>query len=849
MNTTSLRRTFALVLSAAMIVSLSIVPAMAAGSGTARLSTGVNVLPGDGQPFAIRVDTQVFAVNAVRIDLPFGQNGITTADGVEAPAGWEVSRVDSSGAQFLLYHGGPIAPFSSQTFEFPGDVPAPANRDLPGTFRVSLSSDGGQTFSRADVTPNGTLTSTVRILEVTGLAVTAPPLATDGTGTAGQEIVVQSTVKNHATDSVTVTPSLNSRKDQDSVGSPEPADAGIGGNGGTASFNFPVTLGPADEDRTSTFTAGATAPNANAIGKVIDYEVQVAPMLEDPRNLEPTLVRSGQMVEFSLLFDKSGNPALSLESGSLSFADTTASVQPRDFPEGSADDETVVFTGTVEGSDGTYDVDIALQGTDGNGATFEQTFSLSDAIEIDNLAPIIEIEVNLPRDGDGGQQTAAKTGDRISVRGTIDDRGAPFDFVELRPDVGDPIPVPVSRTPDPAGGDRFSGDVEADFALAATNFRAVAQAADGAGNVGGDASELVDIDNLIPILVSPGRTLLDSEIPGAGSGGSVPAVIEVRFDDFGNPVKGGCNETAWRVDGSQVVRDITYGDGSTCVPGEAGDDNVRLLWLTVPIDRDDTPSVTYTPIQGDRAKDSAGNFVEKTVIDTIAGIAPVAPDIIEVFRNTGTAAPGSCDPDEGACEYAYFDGDEDAYYTRFSGDDLIVRFAGARGGYQVQVLDGTGDVLRTVDVSSSPADVRVPIGIDEVRYERALRLINANGIVGEATPFDVVLDQTAPAIDNVSFTVHATAGDQAVATFTEKIVEGTNFASDWNIVERLGNGGRYVYPPDRVEGSDDTRTLTFTEEGFGDLETAEYYRESAWPGSRYRDRGGNELPNNLGAAG
>lgn len=848
------RKFAALVITTLLLLGLFPAMALASAPGTARLTTGTNVLPGTAT-YGIQVSATLQTINAVRIDLPAGEAGVrNNSDAITAPNGWTATRRSTvTGAESIFFRGGSIPGGSNTTFQFTAAVDQPLDRDVAGTFGVALSGDGGMTSQPASLpATGGTLRTIVRILGVETIAPTAPAGVTDGTGTNGQDITFQTSIRNHAQLPVVVTPTLSVRQGNsstnDSIGTPSPENSSIA-SGGTATFAFPVKLGTSNSTRELTFTGGGRATDSTALSRSVAFTSQLAPSLANLRNLAPRLVRPDTDVTFSLDTQKRGVPALTLFGGSLTFSETTASMTATSFGEGTQDG-TLEFSGTVQGQDEDaeeeYPVSVTFTGVDANDAPFSQTSNLSDTITIDGLGPKIELNVSLPLDGDGRQQEDAKTGDRITVDGTIDDNSAVIDFVELQPDVGDSIVVPVTRV-----RGNFTGRVEAPFDLNATEFTAVAQGTDPAGNSGIGTNGPRTIDNIVPVLLGPGVTVQNDDLP-SGNGEDVPAIIQIQFTDNGT-VKGGCDVKQYSVSGNAVNK-VTYSDGSTCVPGEAGPrggtlgpNNFRLLFLTKPIRRDETPSVSYSPITGDRPKDGAGNFAAAKIIDTVSGIAPIIPELAEVFRNTTTASDDNpCNPSQGHCEVAYFDRDDSSYFTRFGGTDTIARFSGARSGYLVEVLDENDTVLNTKPVSTFTADVRVPLGLTDGSYVRKLRLVNSAGIRGGSLSFTVTLDTVTPFIDSVSQpSTNLNGVTSSSIAFNEKIVKGTDMSFDWNVIERLTNGQIWAYPPDRVSGSGASRTANFTPQDKGAFETIAYDFQDDGGGTRYEDRAGNQLPDNL----
>lgn len=835
-----IRRTKALLLALAVATGIlaTAAPALAAPTATASLTAGKQVFPGSGQAYSIQVTNSGLPVagetiNAVRILLPAQTAGVkNNAAAIAGPGTWTATRVSSGNLQSILFKGGTIAPGGNATFSFPADVATPAATDKSGLFQVQLSSNGGQDSSDATIPTNGTLTTAVKILEVTSVAATSPGGVTDGSGTAGQAITMVTTIKNYALNSVVVDPTLTSSGTAPSETITDQAPASIAGSGGTSSFTFPVTLGTAPTaDRTATLTANGTATGANAVQKSTNLVVQVAPTLAlqantlSPKDVRPT---GSTPIEYTFTINaqKAGTPGLDLTGGALSFAGTTANLQGNSFSPG-AETKMLSFGPTaVIGADGTYNAVLNLTGTDANGKPFSQSTTLTNAITIDSILPAITAVLSLPNDADGDAQTAAKNGDTITVTGLVsDNRSAVIDFVELRSNAGDVITVPVTRT-----GNNYTGSATAAFSPGATSFLAAAQATDTAGNRGTVESTPLPVDVSAPTILNPGDVLNTT-------------TIQVQFDETAGMVKGGCNPTEWKVDGS-VITDVQLSDGTSCrrtTGPSVGLDNYRLLVLAQAIDSDAEPTVTYTPGQaliGDRAKDGAGNFTVLTIIDTVSRIAPVAPDILAVERNGGTEA-------------ATLDGGK--YWTRFGGSDLTVNFAGARSGYRIQVLDGSNNILFTSnELAGTTGTVAVPIGTTEGDYERKLRLLNARAIPGPTTPLVVALDTLSPSLDSSAVALGSDTGaDQITVTFSEPLGGGTNFSFDWYAFETAA-GERSYYVVDKVSGSGSTRTVeaklpnvtAADSSAFGGVDYVFTSGDSA--GTRYVDRAGNQLGDTAG---
>ncbi|MPZ68383.1 MAG: hypothetical protein GEU71_02515 [Actinobacteria bacterium] len=832
------RKTQALLVALAVMTGIlaTAVPALAAPSSTARLTVGQQVFPGLNQPYSIQVTNSGLpiageTINAVRILLPTQATGVKNGAAlIVGPGSWTATRVSNGNLQSILFKGGTIAPGGNVVFTFPADVPAPTSSDRSGVVQVQVSSNGGATTSNATVPAgSGTLTTAVKILEVTTIAPTSPAGVTDGTGTAGQPVVFTTSIKNHATNAVLVDPTLTASGTGSNETVTDQAPATIA-SGATSSFDFPVTLGTTGSgDRTATFTGGGSAAGAVAAAKSTNLVIQVAPVLTprlgtlSPRTVRPT---TGTPIEytFTINVDKTGTPGLTIGNGSsLDFAGNSVPLQSAVPFAGGAATQTLTFgPAAISGADGVYDADLVLVGADANDKAISTNSTLTNAITIDSILPVITAELKLPNDNDGDPQTAAKNGDVITVSGQISDNiAATIDFVELRSNAGDVINVPVN-----VSGGEYTGSTAANFSNAATSFVAAAQATDSAGNRGMVESTPALVDLFAPTLLNPGDVLSAT-------------TIRVQLDDAAGLVKGGCNPSEWEVDGA-LVTSVRFSDGTSCSRGFSGSpvgpDNYRLLVLGQAIDEAVEPAVTYTPgarFIGDRAKDGAGNYTVATLIDTVSRVAPAAPDILSVTRNGGT-------------ETATFN--EDKYWTRFGGNDLEVNFAGARDGYRIQVLDGNDEVLYTSDsLVGSTGTVAIPIGTTEGDYARKIRLLSSRAVPGATTPLTIALDTTAPAIStSVVALASDTEADQIAVTLSEPLGGGTNFSFDWYAYEMAG-GERSYYVVDRVTGSGNTLTVEAAlpnvtaadSSAFGGVDYIFTSGDSG--GKRYVDRAGNAL--------
>lgn len=821
------RRLLAVVAAAALGVAvLPIAPAVAAGeSGSAKLVAGTDVYPGAAKRFEVAVSNTSLmgSVNAVRITFPSSGTGVTASAVVAAaPQGWSAPVRATNGAS-LFFFGGSIPSGGTVTFPINGDVVAPAV-DKTGKFAVTLSTDAGATgFGATDVG----LTTVVRVLEVvSGPAPSAPAGVVDGTATGGQTITETFTVFNRGSGSLTVTPALSSSAASDAITQAAPASITAGTS---RAFATPVVLGAASSaDRTSTFTADASATGAQAPRKSSTLAVQQPALISMP-SVAPANVRPGISYSFTGTGSKTATPTLSIRSGELSFAGTKAALtSPTSLTHNNAVTfqyglTTVVGDGTADGNNKSYPVSFLFDVTDSNDHPYRISGTVGNNITLDALAPVLTLVGSLPTDGDGARQTAAKNGDAVSFSGTIDDCTASLNFVRLQPNVGTAITkTDVTPSRNAVGQCSFSGSFPGvTFDPGATSFTLSAQASDAAANTGGAGTPAFTVDNLAPAL-NYSQTMSSTR-------------ILVRFAE-NHRVLGGCTPSQYKVDGDPLVQRVLYSDGSTCQPRQAGPDNDRILVLTQPKDQDFTTNVEYTPGTrpvADPAKDGAGADAARAIVRTVVGIAPAPPVLVKAMRNAGA-------------EQAYAEtlNGVPTYYTRIAGSDLELTFEGGRTGYTARISNLANQTLATVAVEGSPDTIRVPLGtLADGTHSFRLSLLNGSTIESDLVRFDVVLDRVTPKITGATATQSIDGSTPVAVRFSEFIAAGTDFAFDWT-VQQTKDGDTATYAVRKVNATDST-TRTLDIQGAVDVAapvTAVYELVSP-TAKRYEDKAGNRVAN------
>ena len=439
-----------------------------------------------------------------------------------------------------------------------------------------------------------------------------------------------------------------------------------------------------------------------------------------------------------------------------------------------------------------------------------------------------------------------KDGSAVTVTGTIDD-GSPLDYVELVDLSGTTYSVDISQD-----GTDFSGSLPLDTRTDYTSLTAQAQATDVAGNAGFAISvDSLDVDNVLPYVVDPARV-----VPGSTAGTS-DNVIEVQIQD-NHDVAGGCNPLHWRVDQGFQVTEVRYSDGTRCENGSAGPgDNLRYLVVLGQgdLDPDNPYNVRYLSdsnalgLGNDRLVDGAVNEAVDALVRTVSGIAPALPDLVEITRAGGEETAVFA-PDQPGDIYA----DGEAYWTRFPGSDAVATIRNTRGGYFIQVLDASGQVLVTQSADGDNAPVAIPIGSDQGSYDRSIRLINGAGLVGPALAIRINLDTLEPELLSsvADYTADPETGLNTVtATFSEVLIGGANRSLDWLAHENNNVPGEdplHNYRPDTVEGAGTTRVLNVALGGNGAYAGSSYAFDAASPadGTRYEDYAGNTVLDGMG---
>lgn len=824
--------------------------AFGSATGTASLTSARTLFPQDNTSVSFNVVNGETAltgktINYVSIILPVDRAGVVLDErSITAPAGWTAAKDVVGSYQAVVFKSSNAGVPAGQTgsFSIPVDIKRPASTDRTGPFEIAVSSDGGKTTKRAAPTAAGALDINVKILEILGgsLGATEPAGVTDQSATGSQSIKYGYAIRNYALNAVSVTSTLTSSAADVVKNSPQVVSV-AGDPAASTPVSFDVDLATAAADRTSTFTAGASAVGATAAGLNRNLSVEAIPVLS-ASSIAPSRVRSGLGANYAFEVDttKSGTPRVDISKAILSFATTSTPVEGQPvYPRNAANSKLKFQQTEVSGTNGTFAPTIAFEGIDANGKSFAQTVAVTANVIIDNLAPLINgVTIGLP-----SGQSALKDGDDVTVTGTItqaaDDLKLDTLKVRLDPNVGNDITVAATTTKQSDGSYTFTGTAnDIDWADGTTEVVAKAEVADLAGNSGGGTSARELVDLFVPTLKTPGTV-------------EATNLIRVEFaDNLAAIVSGGCDPRSYFVGGTPGrVSKVTYADGSDCAADKPAPSSARFLTLNYTMDSDDTPPVTYRAdalVNNSPAQDGAKNSVVTTTINTISGLVPLAPVISGVTRN-------------GGAETAYSETATDGvktYFTRFPGtgtlstEDLNATFTNARSGYLIQVVDANKAVLASTTLSNPAAlatskeftaSMRVPIGKTDATYVRGLRMVGTNGKEGAITWFNVTLDQVLPTL-----TTRTLQSDNStvVVKLAEPIVGGTDYASDWLAFENLADGTQYYRAMEVASTDSTTRTITFPLQNPGSFGGV-HYRMTSEDGKRYEDRAGNLMANTL----
>lgn len=810
-------------------------------SGTAEIRAAhrTNLAGTTDAPFEITVRNGLTSgtslspnVNAIIIVPPPGRY---TPVSIATPEGW-TSTLTSEGLFLLETEESTIGPGGSAVFTVTANVSRPSV-DVSRRWRVYLSSDGGQTNAEAEPTTPGALDTTIRVLQVTGVTLTAPAGVVDNSATQQQTADVRVDVFNAGSGTLDVTadlfvdpndPDNSTTADTSCSATPTSVLAQT-----AASFACTATFGNPGE-LTLIGDASATGADGLAASSPLITVMSKVALTYNAQSLQPTDVSPGNAYTFRLSVDKDGQVAATIDQANttLTFGPNgefqASLAEPATFPPG--DNNTVLLEfvpttvpTTIPDSNapvGGYTPSLVVTGTDENDLGFEISPSIGDKISVDSLGPDLELSFTPPPSRVEGADPAASNGQTQDLGGTVEDRGSlcrtcPIVSSVLRQynSAGQPISPDISVEISNNGG-TLSGSYSGDYDPNARSVELVVTASDLAGNPTTEASNRVDVDNILPNLVS------------ARSGGAdgrdrtrIVAILDERV-----AVSAAMSPSDWAVAGHRVV-------AAEPQPSSRGFNRVQLT-VDPPLGRNEVTSLTYQPSAATRAFDRVGLEVVNTTLTVADGIIPQLPEVDLI---------GGLPRQDG--QFWINDDTPDVTVSQVDPGDTVSIYQDNNGNGQID--EGT-DTLKSscpVFAGNSVTCTLSSFGTVNQTVTLLLRSHDANSNQGPTAVEALTLDFVPPAI-----TAAELSGDDIVVTFNDVLTDlrGRNHTFDW--VVRADDGGEPVkFPPQSVSGSRDSRTL----HGNGDWSQAGVtvtdvvYDYNGPEGDRYADRAGNDLPNQV----
>jgi len=592
--------------------------------------------------------------------------------------------------------------------------------------------------------------------------------------------------------------------------------------------------------------------------------------------LEPRVVVPGSLDKvFTLSINKgpNGSPPLGTFAGTFSsaFGNTTVA-SPTSIDGGQLLNQNVEFAAMdiADIDDDRYPVDVKFQYTDGNGLIQPLTTPSGPSIEnvrLDSLIPDVTIDLTPPDpqvDAEPPVAPAVTDGEPFDVDGTVTDTDPDTDMdapcgpapatmrcsltsVELiqfplpasqggGTPVGDPIDI-TDQCSLSALGQISCPDVAVDFADGVQSTQVTAEVNDEAELPGEDQDELVDVDNIVPILcdtdtdpaLCDGRVARATRGPVAGQ----RRAVNVPFNEAAQAGPQNQNQAIdWRAqDGEEK--------GVAAVSQPADKKSVNLttildLHADVP---NGTVEYAATPLST-RYNDRVGLLMEDDGVTLTDGIAPLAPTIETVngnvaqeddkfYFNTPSVEIHLNNDNGSADDPAIADGYDVEVYKEANGEDGLQR---------------TGDDQLCADTAAGDSiTLTCDFGAVEGEADVYAISIDPSGNVGDLSLVQLVLDMTRPIFQSATI-----AGDSITVTFSEDLRTGSNVSNHWlfNTI-RNSDGESKSFNIGSVTGTGQVRVL--------EIESPEYnasdftahsvrYVFFTTPGqSRYADRASNEL--------
>jgi hypothetical protein len=891
---TSRRSLLSVALATGLLASvLGLVPAAAQVPGADPTVAEVdvqNILAGTAnKEFQITVSHRAGApVNAVIVGTPPG--GYVLTEG-RAP-GWQALIISD---REVLFTGGSIPIQSSATFSMFASVPRTA-QDLTSRWVAQVSSDGGITSADAGPSETGAMDTTIRVLQVTSLGITAPGGATDNSITGAQNNVdVVCNVNNVGSGLLSTTARLASRDGRfDSADSSAASVA----PGATQSFTFRLqNVDDVTSNSGDRATCSASAPGASTgpFTKNFDLTVQPRALFDYvATSLSPKMAAPTASPIFSVRVNKHQNGNVSLTGSDQSPAVTLATATtdfklsggPCNIGPSSLGAPTTVDAGRRDNvllqfaplliplgtQDGDCNVVINVGGTDANGAivSIRPLPNTLDTVRIDAAIPIVTNALSGPQSRCCNADPAVKNGDTLNIAGAVTDRNPATgqqepcgtcqvvrsELIQYNQEdgsgteVGPRIPVTISNT-----GGTLSGSFAGAYAAATQSVRHAIVMKDEAGNLSAESlSPPFDVDNIAPFITGAVATAAPT-VANADLQRQLRATFSEPVDNFDRPVDGVCPGLDWRADANSVLscsRDPNFlGTG-------------LLVANRLPEDGPDLGTLSYFPQTPLSFHDRVGIAIRTgdgaTILDKIPPAAPVlskvggkSADSDGKFYTSASSTPFELTNPPASSPL----GDTPAVkagYTvqlwRENGLQEGLQAGGTNSDAQIGSAVAQGPTV-TITPSALPSDACAQTGVASTVYARSLDTASPANPTADnrVRAFQVVVDTVAPtlltagaSVDriNVGFGGTAPTGCSAGSGGPESVV-GRDAAFDWQVQDDAQN----LLNRSRVEGTGSSRDVVMNDGRYSMATVASIrYRFVGIPADRYRDRAGNTVADN-----